>query len=155
MQEKNNTNVQISKSKNGIMKRMKNYLLQNIWHQMMFFNIIFLFLPGVALGYVGKLGICSCTVHSVLYTAEHTRNTVSSRIEPSSLIPNAALLDVPDAAGRVLMAISLCLFGVRMLEFYAVSRLLGPKVLMVGRMVRICLFDFIQYWVYGLCLYSY
>lgn len=85
---------------------------------------------------------------AVLYTAEHTRNTVSSRIEPSSLVPNAALLDVPDAAGRVLMAISLCLFGVRMLEFYAVSRLLGPKVLMVGRMVRICLFDFIKYMVY-------
>ena len=41
-----------------------------------------------------------------------------------------------DAAGRTLMALSLFLFCMRVFHFYAISRHLGPKVLMVGRMVR-------------------
>lgn len=41
-----------------------------------------------------------------------------------------------DAAGRTLLALSLFLFCMRVFHFYAISRQLGPKVLMVGQMVR-------------------
>ena len=43
-----------------------------------------------------------------------------------------------DAAGRTLLALSLFLFCMRLLHFYAISPQLGPKVLMVGRMVCNC-----------------
>ena len=40
------------------------------------------------------------------------------------------------AAGRSLAAISLMLFFMRLFNFYSISRILGPKVLMVAKMVR-------------------
>ena len=50
----------------------------------------------------------------------------------SSWMRSIAILD---SVGRTLLALSLFLFCMRLLHFYAISHELGPKVLMVGRMV--------------------
>ena len=45
-------------------------------------------------------------------------------------------------SGRILFSISLLIFYVRIFRFYAISKYLGPKVLMVGRMVFSILLKF-------------
>lgn len=40
-----------------------------------------------------------------------------------------------EQAGRIILALSLVLFYLRLYEMFEVSRLLGPKIDMIGRMV--------------------
>lgn len=48
---------------------------------------------------------------------------------------NETNFTIPHATGRTFLAFSILLFFVRIFQFYTISRRLGPKIIMVSKMV--------------------